>query len=121
MFIASVIILLAVNVIMAGTTYGCATGRIGVNSLVGLRFRYVRESDAAWQGGHQAALPTILTGTALSAGIAIASLFPVGVAAENALTLVSVCVLFLFLIIGSVRANRAAMLVVADEYEVSAG
>lgn len=120
MFIVSVVILLAVTVLVAGTTYGCATGRIGVNPLVGIRIGYVRASDHAWRVGHRAALPLVLVGTALSAGLAVASLFPVGETTRNMLILVSTCVLLLFVIIASVPANRAAMLVVADEYEDAA-
>lgn len=120
MFIVSVVILLAVTVLVAGSTYGCATGRIGVNPLVGIRIGYVRASDKAWRVGHRAALPLVLVGAVLSAGLALASLFPVSETARNVLILASACVLVLFAVIASVPANRAAMLVVADEYEESA-
>lgn len=56
-----------------------AAGKLGRNESVGIRTRYTRVSDAAWQAGHAAALP-LVNRTAGVAAVTVISAIAVQVA-----------------------------------------
>ena len=103
----------AVLSLVAETT---ARGRMGINSLVGIRVGFVTRSDAAWRAGHRAA--RILTHAAAAVFAAMGVLALVWRGRENVLGLIVIAgsLLVLGLVLAAaVRANRAAYRVVAAE------
>ena len=75
MIVASVVIL-AAEILVVVVVFGCASGRIGVNQIAGIRIRNVMASDDAWRVGHKAAIPATLIGSGVAAGLVVVSLFP---------------------------------------------
>ena len=104
--------MVAISVLIAGAALiavvviFCSTGRIPRNSIAGLRLPSLFASDRAWIVGHHAAVaPTVI------AAILVALVGGVGVVVpeiETVAVLVMLAVFLAGLIVGSVRANRAA-------------
>lgn len=118
MIVASVVILL-VSVALPLMIHACATGRIPVNHLAGIRIASVMASENAWRAGHKAAIPTTWIGAAVAVVLAGTSLIPwLPDEAKSGLTIGAAIVLVAAVIVAGVFANRAALLVVgADQDE----
>ena len=89
-----------------------------MNSVAGIRTRYVMASETAWQVGHKAALIPTWIATMIAAVLAVLSL----VMASSTVTqgiLIGVAILSLIVGVGvgAFLANRAALAQIAREHE----
>jgi hypothetical protein len=107
------LVLLAADILVVFVALGCASGRIGVNQLAGIRTRNVMASDEAWRVGHKAAIPATLIGSGVAAGLISISFFPFDRDVQGGLILAGAGVWLICLVIGAVFANRAAVKVLA--------
>lgn len=112
MIVASVVCL-AADILVVVVVFGCASGRIGVNQMAGIRTRNVMASDEAWRVGHKAAIPATLIGSGVAAGLVAMSFFPFDRDTQGGLILAGAVVLVIGLATGAVFANRAAVKVLA--------
>ena len=111
------IVLIVCGAALSWAAEATARGRMGINSLVGIRIGYVTRSDAAWLAGHRAArIPTHAAAAVFMAMGVFAFVFRGPDEALPGLVLVSGSLLVLGLVLtGAVRANRVACRVVAAE------
>ena len=90
-----------------------ASGRMGINPLVGIRVGYVTVSEPAWHAGHRAARPLTHAAAAVLAGLGVFVLVFRGPERISGLSITGGCLVVLGLILAAVvRANRAARAVV---------
>ena len=115
MFLGSVV-LIVVAVVVAGATVACATGRIPVNSFVGIRIRSVMMNEKTWRAGHRAALPAELIGAVVTVGIALTG-FLSAPAAAPVLSIGATIALVGSTLIAAVFAHRAALVVLGNEVD----
>jgi len=95
-----------------------ARGRLGINSLAGIRTGALMMSDEAWTAGHRAArIPMGLAGLVIFVAGALALLLRLDGEATGTLVLASSAAALILVLIGAMVANRAAnlALVHADE------
>jgi hypothetical protein len=102
------IILLIVDLLVAGVIVACARGGIRVNSLVGIRLPMVMSSEDAWRIGHAAALPATLLGAVVVAALALASVVTQLEEVRRVLVLTGSIALVVSLLVAALFANRAA-------------
>ena len=114
MIVASIVIL-AADIFVVVVVLGCASGRIGVNQMAGIRIRNVMASDEAWRVGHKAAIPATLIGSGVAAGLVVVSLFPFDRDTQGGLILAAAIFWMICLTVGAVFANRAAVELLVDE------
>ena len=118
--IVSAIVLMLGGILVLAVSEAAARGRLGVNSVAGIRTRTVMMSEAAWTAGHRAArIPIGLAGlVTFLAGAAILALRP---AEETVgpLVLAAAAAAVLLVLLGAAMATPAAnrALVLADEDE----
>ncbi|MCC3271879.1 SdpI family protein [Arthrobacter zhangbolii] len=90
-----------------------ASGRMGINSLVGIRVGYVTVSEPAWRAGHRAARPLTHAAAGVFAALGIFALVFCGAESTSGAAIISGSLLVLGLILAAaVKANRAARAVV---------
>lgn len=115
MIFASFIIILA-SAAAAVSIEAAARGRLGVNSLIGLRISSVMSSDEAWQRGHAAArIPVWLASGGATVAAIVSIALPVG-AREIAQT-ISTVILLLGVTIGGIIAHRVARTVIPPVFD----
>ncbi len=115
MGVASVVILL-VSVAFPLVIHACATGRIKVNPLAGIRIASVMASEDAWRAGHRAALPSIWVGAPIAVLFAALSIIPsLSEGTRSTLLLVAAGMLIVTVIVGGVFANRAALRLTSEK------
>lgn len=107
--IVSGIILLLCGILVAAVSEAAARGRLGINSLAGIRTRALMMSEEAWTAGHKAArIPIGLAGLVLFlAGVATLML-RLDEDAIGTLVLVSAAATVVLVLIGAVVATPAA-------------
>jgi hypothetical protein len=115
MDIAGIVLLLA-GIIVVGAAEATASGRLGINGLVGIRFGALLMSDRAWHLGHRAArLPLDLAGGVLAlAGVLVLTL-PISEEATGIFVLVSSVLVIALLILAAVIASREANRVLGED------
>lgn len=113
--IVSSVVLLVVYVGLAVVVVGCANGRIGVNPVAGIRTSTMMANEQTWLAGHRAArTPTIIG--CVAAVICLAPVFFGGSESEHTvLVVLSVALLMVGVIVGSVVGSRAAREVLAGQ------
>jgi uncharacterized membrane protein len=116
--IVSAIVLMLSGILVLAISEAAARGRLGINSLAGIRTRAVMMSEEAWTAGHKAArLPIGLAG--LIVFLAGAATLTLGLDEDTVgtLVLVSAGAAVVLVVIGAIVATPAAnrALVVADE------
>ncbi|QNE37378.1 SdpI family protein [Leifsonia shinshuensis] len=93
-----------------------ARGRLGINSLIGLRVSSVMSSDEAWQRGHAAArVPVWIGASGAVAGSLISIVLPES--ARGVGQTASTTILLLGVIVGGIIASRAARGVVPPVFD----
>ena len=107
--------LLAAALAVTGVTIACGTGRVPVNSFVGIRIRSVMMNADTWRAGHRAALPAELIGTVVTVGIVLAGFLPSAAAAAPALAAGATIALVGSTLIAAIFAHRAALAVLGSE------
>jgi len=119
--LVSAIIFMLGGILVTAISEAAATGRLGVNSVAGIRTRALMMSEAAWTAGHRAArIPMGLAGLVMFlAGAALMALRPDGNTA-GPLMLAVAAVAVVLVLIGAAMATPAAnrALVLADEDEL---
>lgn len=119
MIIAGIVFMLG-GILVAAIGEAAARGRLGVNSVAGIRTRALMMSEAAWTAGHRAArIPVGLAGLVMFlTGAAILALRPDG-DTIGPFVLAAAAVAVVLVLIGAAVATPAAnrALVLADEDE----
>lgn len=93
-----------------------ARGRLGINSLIGLRVSSVMSSDEAWQRGHAAArIPVWIGAGGAVVGSVISIVLPESVRSEGQTA--STVVLVLGVVVGGIFASRAARAVMPPVFD----
>ncbi len=106
---ASVLLIVGALVI-AGAVQACATGRIGVNPIAGIRLPSVMVSDAAWRAGHAAAVIPHWVTSGLAVVFAGFGLFGSNTPANMAMfVMIGAVILLGGTIWGAMVAHRAAV------------
>lgn len=97
------------GILVVAVSEAAARGRLGINSVAGIRTRAVMMTQDTWTAGHQAArLPVGLAGLVLFlAGVASVA-FPLEESAAGPLVLACSGLAVVLVIIGAVVATRAA-------------
>lgn len=108
MIVSSVVLMLC-GILVAAVSEAAARGRLGVNSVAGIRTRALMMSEEAWTAGHKAArIPIGLAGLILFlAGVATLML-RLDEDTTGTLVLVSAAATVLLVLIGAVVATPAA-------------
>lgn len=109
------VLLIAAGMTISWAAEATARGKIGVNSLIGIRVGYVKHSPEAWRAGHRAARwPSHAAGGIFAAcGILVLALDPsdetgAGIIIGGSLASLAA------IIVAAVKANRAAELIVVQ-------
>jgi len=108
MLIAGIILMLA-GVLVVAVSEAAARGRLGVNSMAGIRTYAVMKSEEAWTAGHMAArLPVGAAGLVMFLAGAATAILPLDGNVTSVLVLATSALAVLLVIVGAVVANRAA-------------
>jgi hypothetical protein len=108
MLVAGIVLVLA-GLLVVVVSELTASGRLGMNSLAGLRFGAVMASDEGWTVGHRAArIPLDLAGAALAVAGLVFLLVPMSEGGASAVMLISAGFALVMVVIASVLAQRAA-------------
>ncbi|WP_104164477.1 SdpI family protein [Cryobacterium sp. N22] len=118
--IISAIVFMLGGILVAAVSEAAARGRLGINSVAGIRTRALMMSDEAWTAGHKAArIPIGLAGLVMFLAGAATLLLRPHEDATRTLVLASAAAALLLVLIGAAVATPAAnrALVQADEDE----
>ncbi|MDK1327393.1 SdpI family protein [Arthrobacter sp. zg-Y1143] len=113
------VLMIGCGAVLSWAAEATARGRIGINSLVGIRVGYVTASDAAWLAGHRAARVPTHAAAAVFAVLGVFALVFRGSEDVAGFAVIAGSAAVLGLVLwAAVRANRAAYRVVAQERAV---
>lgn len=111
--IFAVIVLLACYVVLIVAARRCADGRIGVNSMVGIRTATTMTNERTWKAAHQAAeRPTVL-GSYVAIACALPALVLPGEVLQVTALGLSTAAMLAGVIFGTVSGTKAARAVLA--------
>lgn len=110
MLIFSLVLLALCSLGIAAANHACATGRIKVNALVGIRTPRTMVSEETWQAGHRAAVQPLWTSGIAAAAISLAGLLFLAEPTTQVLMSLMACALLLVAVLyGTKLANTAAV------------
>ncbi|QIZ99356.1 SdpI family protein [Leifsonia sp. PS1209] len=113
-FVAVIIILGSVVVVVS--IEAAARGRLGINSLVGLRVPSVMSSDEAWRRGHAAArIPVWIGASGATVGALVSLALSEG--ARSIAETTSTAILLVGVIVGGVVASQTAKSVMPPVFD----
>ena len=115
MLISALVLMLA-GILVVVVSERAASGRLGINSLAGIRTGALMASEAAWTAGHRAArIPTDLAGLVLFLAGAVAQVFRLGEPATGAIVVSAAVASVVLIVIGAVVATPAANRALIDD------
>jgi hypothetical protein len=108
MLISAIVLMLAgILIVVVGER--AAGGRLGINSLMGIRTGALMASEAAWTAGHKAArIPMDLAGLVLFLAGAVALALRLGEPATGTIVLTAAVASLVLIVIGAIVATPAA-------------
>ncbi|MFC8303180.1 SdpI family protein [Specibacter sp. NPDC057265] len=110
MLIFSLVLLAACSLGIAAANHACATGRIKVNALVGIRTAQTMVSERTWQAGHRAAVQPLWVSGIAAAAISLAGLLFLDEPNTQVVMSLLACALLLVAVLyGTKVANTAAL------------
>ncbi|ANP74670.1 SdpI family protein [Cryobacterium arcticum] len=112
----SAIVLMFSGILVVVISERAASGRLGINSLAGIRTSALMASEAAWTAGHRAArIPLGLAGVVLFLAGGVALAFRLGEPATGAIVLSAAVASVVLIVIAAVVATPAANRALVDD------
>lgn len=109
----AVIVLLACYIVLIVVTHRCADGRIGLNTMIGVRTKTTMTNEQTWLTAHQVAERPTVIGAYAAILCALPAIFLPGETMQVIALALSTAAMLAGVVIGTVRGTKAARAVLA--------
>ncbi|CBT75103.1 MULTISPECIES: SdpI family protein [Glutamicibacter] len=113
--IFAVLLLVASYVFLVFVIVRCADGRIGINSIAGIRTPTIMTDEQTWLAGHKAARNPSLAGTIGAIVLTIVAVFLPNLESQSLAIILGCLLLLAGILYGTVKGTKAARKILANQ------